>query len=886
VNREETLRALVSRNPGESLNACAGLLKSEDAGERIRVSGVTLSVETDQCVALLEIGSGSIEVRCSPMDLATALVSGTSVEFFLLRRLVDGILLPAGVAEEPLLRSNEDHTFELDPSYAVSDRAYAVVQAAQSGRDVMLIGPSSSGKSIAARQAARLLTESGASLIWADLSGHALGTTGMAKAILRVTAGPGRRTIVVLDDLQSDPQRAIALARLISGLRVRFTLPISVIATGWPSAASLADELALNRPIRLSCSSSEILTQMLATEYAPQAGFRDQVEMLARGDLLVAHAALDYIRSSGKVPSREQLAKYVVELRGDIAELTPEGRHLLYWLSCLGMHEVEVERDAASRIAANHGNTDAVAELVENKWARNRGAYLSVGHRSLAAQIASLLRSDFEADVWESSPTQLTVSYLRSVGDAQIRNTLDRLDLSSHGAVVPADQHGSGFLARCWTSLRVLVTVMERLGHEDPTWGDNTASAIFAAKTLSEFSSTALAGEIVGYVRTRWDYGDGRTLPRNAGSATADRIDFDEIWKAMQDEESMIEVSRESANSLDLDRFHQTWALGLLLGLESDPMLGDDERLSTLVSAASTCQSPDGSFYPSRVPWITARVVLGLVAAGQSVHTSATVRRACAWLRRAEPEGPFDFGSWRSGTGVWNSEAMTTAMCVLALVRAGIETSDVAVSTGLRFLLASRPSWLAIGNEIDGALAVETAIRMSMNWREYHDELTGLLSWARDQAVWAQAAQLASHSHTESSKVPFVASSLVEIIWTIVRSELPLILEGLGAEVVPAAEDPFNDGAAVPSTQRPSGTGLREVVSNLVTRATRRLGRNSSAVITGVSPEEARLFGEYVAALAGRIDHAQGYEVKGGASAQEIVLTVGLLEELRRMINT
>lgn len=876
----ERIRSLLSVRPDESLAACRMILLAVPGTPRLRVVDVEALQQTHECEIHLQVGRGSARVRCSPVDLSASLMSGMDAQHLLVTKLVR-LVLPHGESGDGSTMATAE-AGDNSPSFAISDRAYRAIRALRQGQDVIFIGPSASGKSIAARQVAQVLGETGAVSIWVDLSAHTFGIRDLALEILRAPTSPEELTVIVLDDLQSDPQRAVQFSSLVGHFRSEFGLRLAQIGAGWPSAASLVEELSLERPVVSSCSSSEILTHMFSTDYRQQVEFREEVERLARGDLLVAHAALDFIRSSGRVPSRDEIAGYVVHRQGDVTSLSQDARRLLYWLCCLGTYDVEVERGAAHRFVPGDGK-EPLNELMTGRWLRQRGSYLSVGHRSLAVQIVAVLRDRYPNDTLAQSPTQLTVNYLRSVGDVQIRSTLDRLDLSSHGALKPADQHGSGFLARCWTSLGVLVSVMERMCGQDVTWGDNTASATFAARTLSEFSATDYASRIVTQLRRRWDYGDGGSLPMNAGQPTADRVDFDEIAKAMREEESILGSGRDAVDSLDLDQFHRTWALGLLLGLESDPVLGDCELLSVLVSAAESSQSADGSFYPARVPWITARVLLGLTAAGHSIHTSPMVARACAWLRRPEPDGPFDFGTWRSGTGVWNSDAMTTAMCVLALVRAGVETSDITVASGLRFLLASRPAWLALGNEIDGALAVEAAIRTSMNWREYHREITSLLTWARDQEVWSQTGKLASESHTESSKVPFVASSLVEIIWTIVRSELPLILEGLGAEV-----DEVGVGVEQQSGAPSSGAETdAAVVLRLVKHSSMRAGRKNSSLIGGVSPDEAASFKRFVASSSSiAVEHSAGFEVKEGGTSREIVLTAALLKAIREELET
>jgi hypothetical protein len=234
------------------------------------------------------------------------------------------------------------------------------------------------------------------------------------------------------------------------------------------------------------------------------------------------------------------------------------------------------------------------------------------------------------------------------------------------------------------------------------------------------------------------------------------------------------------AEDVDLGRFHRVWVLGLLLGLEGTALRRDEDAIISLKRIAEINQEADGSFYPARVPWLTARVVWGLCRCGDNYYSSATVKRACDWLRTSTPDGPYSFGAWASGTGTWNSELMTTAMCVSALGQAGVPIHDSVLRASVAYLRSRKSEWAQPGGEIETAAALEAFLLVGGRWREVGKELSQLLKWARDRSLWLEASKLASDSHTESGKVPFVATELVAIVWATVKRELPLLFEGLG----------------------------------------------------------------------------------------------------------
>ena len=228
---------------------------------------------------------------------------------------------------------------------------------------------------------------------------------------------------------------------------------------------------------------------------------------------------------------------------------------------------------------------------------------------------------------------------------------------------------------------------------------------------------------------------------------------------------------------------HRAWVLGLLLGAEGVAREPRKQRMKQLKKVAASVQMAEGGFYPLRVPWITARVLIGLAKAGESLESSRVVRDACDWLRRPFPEGPYRRGTWESGTGEWNTTLATTAMCVNALVRCGVPATDRCVRAGSAYIEDNKSEWSAAGKEIDGAFAMETLLAVGVRWRELSGELENLISWARAREPWLDVARLASEVHDESCKVSQVASSLVGIVWDTVRAELPLLLEGLSVSL-------------------------------------------------------------------------------------------------------
>lgn len=666
-----------------------------------------------------------------------------------------------------------------------------------------LVGASSSGKTVTIDSLSRLYAADSSSTLWINLSDPAISPEGFLAALLRIRNPEyTRRSLIVLDDLQSAPSVGRVLLKIWTTIKPNADLVIGC----WPDALDvLANYVGPEQ--RVYCDG--VLTcRRLVSDVRGGTNVRERLLALAQGDALIAELGADYFESTGAVPSPDQLAGRAFEVATGGQILDEAENAGLFDLACLGMFEIDAHFDLLSQ-----DGRAAVRSLAEKKVVRLNGDYVHVGHRTLARLIAR--HYQVIADTYRQRLiVPFVVRYLRRAGEAQIRQTLDRLDLVS--VADDGDQFGAAFLAQCWSSVRVLVAHLSRQIAVDPTWGDNVASAVFAGEAFSELGMLGEWSVTARYVRSRWLVPDGDVLPLPTSPDTAEADDFREIQRKMVEEDELLGTVSEPGISVDVVRFHRNWVLGLLLGFEAKAMQVDVARRAGLIRMAIGAQQANGSFYPARVPWVTARVLIGLAYCGESVSSSVAVRSAADWLRARPPTGPCSFGVWRPGTGTWNTDIQMTAMALLALGRVGLGATDRSVRTGLEFLKAGRGEWYRPGKEIDCAQAVEAALVLGATWRDFAPEIANLLAWAQDSRSWDDARTLASVKQDESSKVPAVASALIAIIWETVRTELPLLLQSVMSDHL--------DSPGLP----PNFVSWQEVVLLAIERLDEAVARNIS----------------------------------------------------------
>lgn len=637
---------------------------------------------------------------------------------------------------------------------------------------VALVGASASGKTFSAVHVATNLGSFGWSVSFADIGNPACGLDLVLLQLMLTPRRSAGKHLFVLDNIQGNPGLARACLNTVAHLSALQPGVWSALILTWPSGLPLVKE-ALPATRVIQCAGEEVLNTLTRSLVAGT-DVLDSIRALSAGDALIARLAIDYFDRQDALPGAPELANAAFREITRGKPVSDQAVALLYEIAVLGQFEVDV---AASYAARN--DPDALRELIELGVVRPYGSFVAIGHRTLAALVAAHAGTQVGQ---VAGPVQIVVSYLKAAGEAQLVATLERLDLAklTSGA---RDQHGSAFLAAAWQSARALTRYVSQQTRADPTWGNNIASAIFAAEPLARFD--VAAWELLAeFVRSSWTITTG-SLPVPSGHPTTERIDFDEIGKRMveEDERATANAHAMPGSQIDLDKTHRTWMLGLLLGFEANAPVRQPERIETLIASASATQDADGWFYPPRIPWVTARVLLGLAAVGESIHTSATVKAACDWLRSSAPNGPSQFGVWDSGTGTWNTTAVTSAMCLLALVKCGVPLDDPSVKAAHSFLLAKRDAWLAAGREMDAAEALQVLLQSGDDWRAVQDDLTRLLHWTRDREAWSMALQSAADAQDESCKVPQIASCMVGLVWAILNTDISLLMEGVATEM-------------------------------------------------------------------------------------------------------
>jgi hypothetical protein len=440
------------------------------------------------------------------------------------------------------------------------------------------------------------------------------------------------------------------------------------------------------------------------------------------------------------------------------------------------------------------------------------------------------------------------LDYLRSLGSGLAVETLRALQARAGFKQASQLNKQAAVTVEIW---KAFDTVVERIEHQqaiDPTWGGIPSSAMFAVQALSQVGKAETAAASNEFIRRHWKIIDGRLEINIKGLKSAG--DFQEIGKDMAEEDTLIAASGVALpfapiQSIDLEQFHWTWLSGVFLCAEA-AISSDSEHVKEFAKAVEATQLQSGAFYPERVPWATARVLLGLAAAGQTIKNSTSVASATQWLIADREVGGArrNDGLWESGTGTWNSRLETTGMVLLALAAVGVDSSKPELGVAREYLLSQRHEWIKPEQEIDGAMSLQAYLEAGGAWENVAREAQQLSRWAIGEAFWRTATVTSEKSLKQSCNVAQIASHLVSIGWTAVRANLPAFLDALA---LPGAYDhaeqlhpktPNMESAAIGDTDdvRENDSAVTHVEKGAL-RCLRELSR--------ISLSEATVIGKY-----------------------------------------
>lgn len=661
---------------------------------------------------------------------------------------------------------------------------------------LVICGESASGKTTSTRLA--LTNEN---YIYVDMATLTIDQASFLTTLINLSKS-NERTAVIIDNVQASPNNLEWIPNIISlaGKILKNVNYLPIFLT-WPNAF---DDVKRIYPMYdVIFVDGNVVTDALINDGNIKK-YENDIKRNCRGDVLVTKRFIDYtIKNEGKVPNRIELAKNIYldsfsleSTNNDF--LSRDENEVLFILSSINQFEIYVEKNffREPRLIA------AIEKLKSEKHIKYYAdeeldtEYYSVGHRSKAyfiyiylkevAKDSSVNRNDryISSSYANADAKQITINYLKEVGfSEQLYFVLQRLDLNKVNKTY----------SQIWKRFEKIKENFKKQCENDATWGNNMASMVFACCAVAAMKyEPAFSNQlkvIEKEIYSRWDVsGNGKSLAFVGETMTAEMSDFTEkiAYRMQEDEEKRTIPSDMLSSNIDYNLFHHSWLLGLLL--DEAGLSNNRERIDKLVNLASNMQEIDGNYYPRRVSWVTARVILGLTDCGYTYSSSSIVKDACDWLageitnditwKVPSMKSP----GWYSGTGTWNSNEQITIMNLVALLSAQYpiyenELVKTAVNEFIDNYKELDIHFKQTGEFLDSMWIASLMSKAKVSSEKYLPLLLDITKIALDK--WDDATKGVDEKDNESSDMAFLAKELLDIIWKVLSDNIGEIIGGL-----------------------------------------------------------------------------------------------------------
>lgn len=562
---------------------------------------------------------------------------------------------------------------------------------------------------------------------------------------VRLLLSVGKDFSLLIDDIQCDIEKAREIMEYICNNYHQFiTRNIKVFIVSWSSLLTESDFKRFASILPTYTTNPSDYIELLKDK------INDESLLTVCGENIALLNAASKVNGEISKNSKERLFRVFV-CTDDIEKIKQ-----IHKLCVLGVYEYSASQDflGVSTISSDDINTLKIT-----------GTRYYAGHREICQFIASYIEQLGISGLQERHA--IIQEYIKSIDNTQKWKTLKQLvgenstdDLS---AVSPI-----------WNTLNCFEQEIKIQTQKDPSWGNTPSSMYFVLNTatllgiadeyqnvLRAFCSKFILSEKEPFISLKYD----KIKTTN---------DFTQIRLRMIEEDGEFDnMAYERGEDFDCNMAHKNWVLGLIVGLKKELMgAGYEELYTKAVNDLFSAQKPDGFWYPRRIPWVTARIIIGLSQAGFSVNNNHHMKRAVNYLFEELGNNSF----WEAHTGGWNSIYETSSLCLEAIFKSGYECrTNHAILRVSNYLLQNKEVWMAKDNEIDGSATACSLLKIIGIKRDLLKYITDLCERCIFDSV--QRNESLDLNQLQSCNTTQIASYTIELCWYILERDLPSLLE-------------------------------------------------------------------------------------------------------------
>lgn len=562
---------------------------------------------------------------------------------------------------------------------------------------------------------------------------------------LRLLLSIGKDFSLLIDDIQCDIEKANEIMDyLCNNLHQLMTRNLKVFIISWSSLLVESDFKKYTTILPTYTTNPNDYIELLKNK------INDGSLLAVCGDNIALLNAASKVHGKISMSSNNRLFNVFVHTN-EVVKIKQ-----IYKLCVLGIYEYSATKEflGLPTITSNDINT---LKITESRY--------YAGHREICQFIASYI----EHMEISNLPNRYTIiqEYIKSIDNNEKWKALKQL-------VGENSKDDLKAVSPIWNTLNCFEQEIKNQTQKDPSWGNTPSSMYFVLNTAS------LLGIADEYQNVLKSFCDKFIISNNEPfiSLKYDKIkttnDFNQIRLRMIDEDNKVKnVTYEKGKDFECNIAHKNWVLGLIVGLKKELMAAGYEELYTkAVNELFISQDSEGFWYPRRVPWVTARIIIGLSQAGFRVNNDHHMKRAVNYL--FEELGTYSF--WEAHTGGWNTKYETSSLCLEAIIKSGYEyRNNHAILKVAKYLLQNKKEWMAKENEIDGSSTACSLLKIVGIKQDLFKYITDLC----ERCIFEKVRQNESLdlNQLQSCNTTQIASYTIELCWYILERDLPSLLE-------------------------------------------------------------------------------------------------------------
>ena len=583
---------------------------------------------------------------------------------------------------------------------------------------------------------------------------------------------------LLIDDLQGDPDLAYDIIKFIcnhkNSLKDRNAFVVLVSWKGLREEQRFRDLVKRNNIVSFKTDPDKYLFFL---KYKVEkisknllAVCRDNLCLLSKANILYQKkrsekAEAPYDNSAYSISDYEKLLFEEFVKASDETQLK-----LAYICAVLGSFEYETPYSFLEQYGILSPTTIDSAKYAEGT--------IYVGHKDICCFIASYIEHHYTLDI---AKKEIIMNYIKSLD-----GTLKWKALLHIGQNRKSEVYYFGFI---WNLLNDLMDALRKAALVDPTFAKTPSSMSFILLVANYFHEVDDFRAVADSFANCFQIVDEHVVIDFNNCRTTK--DFDSIKQLMIKEDSVndpIALGYVSGVELNEEEMHTNWLLSLLVQASSIMRyFGYVDLVKYAERDLIVRQSEDGSWYPNRVPWVTACALRGLSKAEdyskgniekKYSKSDAFIDKAISYLISNMNSS----GYWDAHTGGWNKVYETSAMCLDALHKFGFDCADdLKTRKALEFLQKESSSWMDPGREIDGAstaCCLMDALGVEETLLKYIQQLTernitGLFALPTEEEL-----------RDESCKAALIAYYVTELCWNIIERDIDQLMDEFLSEEV------------------------------------------------------------------------------------------------------